>query len=110
MAHPALIRIESVTCKATEDTVGRDDLYLVMGPHRVYLGPFHPLETRDFGIEKALGPSITSMKVYEHDLLDADDLMATIDLTSEMDTPRVEHFAYGTAAYMIAFYVASASD
>jgi hypothetical protein len=110
MARPGFIHIDSITCKTTDDLIGRDSLLAVIGPLRVPLGEFHARETRTVGIEKTLTAGSTTMEIYEQDLVDQDDLLASLDLTTDMDVQRLEHFATGDAAYMISFFVASTPD
>ena len=46
MSHPALLTLKTITCLATEDVIGSDDLTGVMGADHFRIGSFRAGDSR----------------------------------------------------------------
>lgn len=103
MAQLGFLLIDSVTCEATEDFTGRDTLIGVLGSTRFPIGSFTEGQTRILNIEQIVPAGVSTLKLFEEDLIDADDLIASIDLTEETDIDRVVSTFEGAARYVIRF-------
>jgi hypothetical protein len=105
----SFVKIQSVTCLATEDLTGSDDLVGVMGPARFAIGTFNDGDIRRVDIQQIVPRGVTTLDIFEGDAIDADDLLGTIDLTQDTDVDRVFSIVEGRARYVINFGVATES-
>jgi hypothetical protein len=110
MSHPFTLKLEKITCHATEDFVGSDDLVGVMGPDRFSIGAFKAGESRALDLERTIPRGVGTLEIFEGDVIGPDDALLSIDLTREMDTERVVASLVGDARYVINFLVASQAD
>lgn len=108
--HPTLLMINRIACEATDDGIGSDDLYAVIGGQSIALGSFSAGDRIDLGIEVSIPAGASRMTVMERDFPDPDDALATIDLSQDMDVERVVGILQGDARYDIWFRVISGGD
>lgn len=101
------LRITKVSCLATEDDVGNDDLYITIGPASYPLGQYGAGTERTDVLERPVPADITQATFFECDPLDPDDELGSIDLTSEMDVEHVFATLIGNARYVINFVLVS---
>lgn len=109
MANPAFLKLNTVTCNATEDLIGSDDLVGVMGADRFKIGRFNDSESQQVSIERPIVAGVTTLRIIEEDL-DPDDELGRIDLSQDLDQNRTVHLRHGRADYVFKFFVASQSD
>jgi hypothetical protein len=108
--HPAYLDITKITCVTTEDTIGSDDLYGILGAVKFSLGSYNAGDVRTAFDEVVIGSGVTELTIAESDLVDPDDMLGTIDLTQDMDVDRIFGILSGSARYDIEFKVISADD
>lgn len=101
------LRITKVSCIATEDTVGTDDLYVIIGPDSYSLGTYSAGSIRTDILDQVVPAGVTEATFAEKDFPDPDDVLGAIDLTQEMDVDRVLGIMEGSARYDISFLVVS---
>jgi hypothetical protein len=70
----AVLLIETVTCIATEDLIGEDDLRGVLGLSRFSIGRFKDGDSRRVDIEQPIPDGVSTLQIFEKDSPDADDL------------------------------------
>lgn len=109
MPQPSLLKLGVVTCHATDDFIGPDDLVGVVGTGRFPIGQFEAGTSFDVGIEMPIAPGVTELTILEADVIE-DDVLATIDLTQDMDVDRVFGILTGDARYDVNFVVISGPD
>lgn len=105
--RPAYLYITKVSCLATEDELGRDDLYGILGDETFSLGSYAADEQNTNVAERAIPQGVTDLTIAESDFPDPDDMLGTIDLTQDMDVDRVFGILTGSARYDIEFKVIS---
>jgi hypothetical protein len=108
--RPAYLIITKVTCIATEDTFGDDDLYGIMGSVRFSLGSYSADVVRTDFVELVIPLGVTELTIAESDFPDSDDMLGTIDLTADMDRDRTFGILTDSARYTIDFMVVSEAD
>lgn len=110
MSHPSFLTITHVTCRATEDWVGSDDVYGVLGMARFRIGRFstdqpdNPVEVNQNVVQ-----GVTTLRIVEEDI-EGDDLLGEIDLTVDMDVERTVRITGDGADYDITLKVTSQPD
>ncbi len=107
MSHPGLLILGNITCLATEDLTGTDDLVGILGNDRFEIGRFKEQDSFDVGIQRAIASGVTELRIVEADAIDSDDLLITIDLTQDMDVDRVVGILTGRARYDVNLKVVS---
>lgn len=110
MSHPAYLIIGKVTCLATDDLTGNDQLVGVMGNDRFMIGEFNAGDSRDVGINRNVPVGVTELVVLETDAIDPDDELARIDLLTDMDVARTVGIVGDSARYDIELTVTGQSD
>ena len=108
--RPAYLHITRVTCLATEDEFGRDDLYGILGDETFSLGSYAADEQHAEFPERAIPVGVTEFTIAESDFPDPDDALGTIDLTQDMDVDRVFGIMTGNARYDVEFKVVSEAE
>jgi hypothetical protein len=109
VSQPSLLRIGVVTCIATDDFTGSDDLFGVIGEDRFFIGQFEAGSSLDVGVEASIAPGVTELTIIEEDLT-GDDTLIAIDLTQDMNVERTVGVLTGDARYDISFTVISALE
>src|ERR1700722_11890494 len=89
MSIPAMLMLKKVTCLQTEDLTGSDEVFGRLGNFKFNIGKFSDNQTSTPNLEQAIPPGVTTLSVFESDLIDPDDLLGSIDLTVDMDTDRI---------------------
>ena len=108
--RPAYLYVTKISCLATEDEFGNDDLYGVLGNDTFSLGSYAANDVRTDFAERVIAPGVTQWVIAESDLVDPDDTLATIDLTQDMDVDRTHGIMTGSARYTIEFKVIGEAD
>ena len=108
--RPAYLYITKVTCLATDDEFGHDDLYGILGTETFSLGSYAADDQKTDFSAQAIPIGVTEFSIAESDFPDPDDLLGTIDLTQDMDVDRVFGIMTGSARYDIEFKVVSESE
>lgn len=108
MTTPSFLHIRHITCNETDDSIGADDLYGLLGVNRFTIGRFHTGNSYRVDIERAVPEGVTTLRIFEDDTFDNDDEIGTIDLTEAMDTERTIRVGQGSGSYDITFLVVSA--
>jgi hypothetical protein len=106
MSRPSLLRIGLVTCIATDDFTGTDDLAGFLGGERLFIGRFAAGSSFDVGVEVLIAPGVTELTIMEEDLT-GNTTLITIDLSQDMDVERIVGVLTGDARYDISFIVIS---
>jgi hypothetical protein len=109
MPRLSSLKLGLVTCIATNDFTGADDLVGVLGADRFSIGEFEAGSSFDVGIERPIAPGVTELTILEADVIE-DDVLAAIDLTQDMDVDRVFSILTGAARYDVNFLVISEPD
>src|SRR4051812_36114739 len=110
MSHPSFLTLSTITCLATEDFTGSDDLVGIMVNDRFPIGRFAEQDSFDVGITRNIVQGVTELTIVEVNEFDPDDELITIDLTQDMDVDRVVGILTGRARYDVAFKVTSQPD
>jgi hypothetical protein len=105
--RPSYLQITKITCLATEDDFGSDDLYGILGADAFSLGSYSANEIRTDVAEQVIPPGTTELTIAESDFPDPDDMLAQVDLTHDMDVDRTHGVMTGNARYTIEFRVVS---
>ena len=105
MADPSFLHIRHITCHETDDTIGSDDLYGVMGVDRFTIGSFSSGDSRRLDIQRNVPAGVSTLRIFEHDTIDSDDELGAIDLREGMDTERTVRVGQGSASYDITLLV-----
>src|SRR5688572_28811678 len=109
MSHPAKLTITTVTCHATDDVTGNDELVGVMGGQQFRIGEFNAGDVRTLNLDLVVPAGATTLQIFEEDV-DPNDLLATVDLERDMDGDRIVSILEGSARYVINFKVTSEPD
>lgn len=107
LTQPAFLTIKTVACLKTEDSIGEDDLFGVIGIDRFVIGHFQDDTTQDVGINRAIPSGAVELTIVETDIVGPDDVLITIDLTQDMDVERIVGVLTGRARYNLTFQVTS---
>lgn len=103
----AMLQLNTVTCHATDDSVGSDELVGVMGPARFSIGRFADGESKNLGLQQIVPAGVGTLQIIEKEAVGSNDLLASIDLMKDIDTDRVHSIMQGRARYVINFKVTS---
>lgn len=106
MSKPGFLQLKSVKCEATEDIVGSDDLYGLLGTRQFEIGSFVQGQEATLDLEIVVPPGVTTLQVFERDI-DPNDLLGEVDLAQEMDVERVVTLWAGRARYVLQLQVTS---
>jgi len=109
MAHPSLLTIGTVTCLATDDLLGRDELVGQLGADRFSIGRFNAGDTIEAAVSRPIASGVDTLVISEADLT-GDNELIRVDLTQGMDRDRVVGILTGRARYDLSLRVASESD
>ena len=105
---PALLLITKVTCNATDDYTGSDDLVGLLGSYRFKIGSFRAGVTIEPMLEQPIPAGVTEFVVLESDLTGDDELLR-VDLGESTDIDRIVGVMGTDARYDICFRVTSQS-
>jgi hypothetical protein len=106
MSHPFFLSLNTITCLATQNSTGSDDLVGIMGNDRFAIGRFKENDIINVGINRPIAPGVTELTI----LNDPDDTLIKVDLTNDMDVDRVVGILASRARYDAALKVTSEPD
>jgi hypothetical protein len=106
MSHPLILSLNTITCLATQSSVGSDNLVGIMGIDHFAIGRFNENDTINVGIDRPIAAGVTELTI----LNDPDDPLITVDLTKDMDVDRVLGILASRARYDVALKVTSEPD
>lgn len=105
--RPAYLYTSKITCLATEDAIGSDDLYGVLGDQTFSLGSYNVNDIQTGVTEQVIPVGVSELAICESDFPDPDDTLTIIDLTQDMDVDRTHGILTGAGRYTIEFIVIS---
>jgi hypothetical protein len=109
VSRPSFLKIGRITCIATDDFTGTDDLAGFLGSDRFFIGKFAAGDSIDVGVEASIAPGLSELTIVEEDLTGNNSLI-TIDLTQNMGVQRTVGVLTGDARYDISLVVISGPD